>query len=240
MTLGTKFGKVKIEWSIHIVDLIVVIIGVSVAFGISNWASKQKQQKEIEVILNTMATEIERDIDVYTRHQIPVNSKIANKLQGLIDVVYADELNEDSLKSYIKSNVLSTYNWPVSRSTYESLIQSGRMDMIENYELKLNMRNLYQVRHAQSNFIMDLNMETTKELMSILNETIDFRDESTYMEVADSRKFRNLLVKSKRLTQGKVSEYQESVVVLTELLEDIKVELGSDYIESTKPSTAEE
>jgi hypothetical protein len=88
---------------------------------------------------------------------------------------------------------------------------------------------VYEAQHGQAKFIMEKNLETTNGLHQLLTEKIDYKDESTYKEIAENRKFRNLLRTSQRLTRSKVYEYEQNVEALTELLESIKNELGSDY-----------
>ena len=44
--------KIDLDWKLHVIDLIVVIIGVSIAFGIGNAAETRKGQKEVITILN--------------------------------------------------------------------------------------------------------------------------------------------------------------------------------------------
>lgn len=219
--------KLDLDWKLHVVDLIVVIIGVTIAFGISNAAEKRKGQKEVMTILQAMSREVQQDIDIFERHQIPRNQQIAVELDQLIDLLYDGSFPPDSLAVMIRNRIVN-FNWLLSRTTYKSIIQSGKIDLIEDDELKLFIRNTYEVRHSQTDFIMKQAMAVRREIKSHLDDRVDLRDDGSYLILAEDRKFRNLLSRYLVFLEYKVKEYKKNVKILKELDDMIQAELADE------------
>lgn len=231
MPLAKYMKKLNIDYKVHLIDLIVVIIGVSVAFLISNWAERNKEQNEVRTILNSMANEIRHDIEVYKTHQIPINESNVVQQKKLMDMLYSDTIDQDSLNHYFIDGVLRTNNWSISRSTYLTMQEAGKIAVVKSNKLQLEIRSLYETRYSQSEYVRNLGLANGEGLIDYLNEKIDFQDESTYKEVIGDRKFRNLMSRRYQLSMSKIHEYKNNVKQLEEVLEKIKLELGSYYIE---------
>lgn len=231
MPISKYMKKLNIDYKLHIIDLIVVIIGVSVAFLISDWAEKKKEQQEIRAILNAMANEIRYDVDVFTTHQIPKNIENAAFQKRLLDILQEDSVNQDSLSLYFAKGVFQNNNWSISRSTYLTMQEAGKIAVVKSNELQRDIRTLYETRYLQSEYVKTLGLKTDEEIRNYINEKIDFQVPSTYVDLKEDRKFRNLMYQRYELTKGKIHEYKGNVEVLEEVLEKIKMELGEYYIE---------
>lgn len=217
--------KLDLDWKLHIIDLIVVIIGVTIAFGISSAAEKRKGQKEVATILAAMSNEILQDIDIFESHQIPKNEQISADLEQLIDMIYEDSFPPDSLAHLIRGGI-GNYNWLLSRTTYESIVQSGKLDLIGNNELKLYIRNTYEVRYSQTKYIMDQAKAIRNRIKLHLDNQVDLRDDSSYLILAKDRKFKNLLSRYLVSLKSKVREYKTNAEVLKNLNKQIQTELA--------------
>lgn len=218
--------KLDLDWKLHVVDLIVVIIGVTIAFAITSAAEKRKGQKEVATILAAMSNEVVQDIRIFESHQIPKNDQISQELEELIEMLYNDSFPPDSLAQMIRQGI-SNYNWLLSRTTYESIVQSGKIDLIENNELKLYIRNTYEVRYSQTQHIMNRAKDVRREIILHLDDQVDLRDANSYFALAKDRKFRNLLSRYLSSLRSKVREYKTNVSVLKDLNQQIQAELAN-------------
>ena len=54
-------AKKKVEWRLHFIELLVVIIGISIAFTLEGWSSDRKQEKLQTNYLNSLKSDLEKD-----------------------------------------------------------------------------------------------------------------------------------------------------------------------------------
>ncbi len=214
MPTSKWYQNIKLNWTVHIVDLIVVIIGVTVAFAITNEAENRKGQKEKVVILNAMLSEIDKDIDVFEFHQIPVNAKQVAHITRLIDLIDQSNASPDSIKYYFQLGIFPFRNWIITDITFESMKSSGKIDLIYSQELKNSIVQLYTSRLSQSNFIIDTSKDINTDFIDYLIEKVDFSNPETFLEVIHERKFNNLLTRWRNINEAKVSEFEENVDAL--------------------------
>jgi hypothetical protein len=210
MPTSKWYQNLTLNWTVHIVDLIVVIIGVTIAFAVTNGAENRKGQKEKVVILNAMLSEIEKDMDVFESHQIPVNEKQVAHIARLIYIMDEPDASTDSIQYYFQHGIFPFSNWKITNITFESMKSSGKIDLIYSQELKNSIAQLYTSRLVQSNFIIELSMNINMDFIDYLTEKIDFANPDTYLEVIRERKFKNLLTRWKNINVAKVKEFKEN------------------------------
>lgn len=216
--MTSKWYKLKLDWTVHVIDLVVVIIGVTIAFAITNYAEKRKGQHEKTVILKAMLNEIERDIEIYTGHQIPKNQRHVRDIEALLSLLKDPERNNDSTSTYFTKAIFPFSNWMITRTTFQSIRASGKIDLIENQELKNELVKLYTARELQSSFIIQEGLKIHKELNDYLLDHITIDDPDTYLNVIDNRRFYNYVVMWRDITSSKIHEFNLNV----ELLERVK------------------
>ena len=133
----------NINWADHLANLIVVILGISIAFYLENYregASLKKQEQEyLHSLLQDLRTDIEALDTLMSINDMMVNAavKVSN---ATIGQPYG---TGQELTSYV---LLLQYNPPFTaqRSTYESLKASGKMDLIADFSLRNSVVELYE------------------------------------------------------------------------------------------------
>ncbi|MDN5204846.1 hypothetical protein QQ008_25875 [Fulvivirgaceae bacterium BMA10] len=219
------FGN-KINWLSHFIELVVVIIGITVAFTINKW-SESRGEKELEVsILKSLQSELQKDIDVYKDHQIPRNKLNAGYIEGLSSIIDSNDLEHDSLYFYL-DRFMRFNNWRITRSTYESLKSTNRMDIISNFELKKNVIALYEHRSGQNDFVIDLNKNFLTKMQDYLikNSSLYFQENTTDLAFLRDREFRNLLANWLNLTKGKIKEFEITLEACEQLHQAVTAEI---------------
>ena len=220
-------SKFRINWTLHLVDLIVVIIGVTIAFAISNYAERQKEVKEKNIFLNAMLQEIEKDIDVYNSHQIPVNETHLRNLDSLKRIVLNPEnYASDTIEHYFRMGIFRFNNWYISDATYTSITATGKIDLVEDYDLKMQIILLYDSRAGQSGFIIRQSLDQFEKMINYLEDHVIMDDPDSWPKVFSELKFQNVLYGMRSVTSSKLYEFRENVVALEELKASIEEELG--------------
>jgi len=129
-----------IKWLNHIIELVIVIVGISIAFSINKYSENRKELKREVLFLESFRDEINDDIPKLDTVIIKI-SLIKESLEKLINVIKEEDKNNDSLKEYINSGIYTIYSHTPKTTTFESLQSSGKLDIIQNFELRKEIIN---------------------------------------------------------------------------------------------------
>lgn len=124
----------KINWITHIIELLVVFLGITAGFVLQNNkeqnANKEIEQKYIEGIRYDVVENIENLQEAIQRDSLWLEqSKYALKL------IASDSLSLDSSNSLIKTMIFYS-EFSEQTTTYENILNSGNLNLIEDYDLK--------------------------------------------------------------------------------------------------------
>ena len=150
----------KINWVDHILNFISVILGVSLAFYANDQAAKAKETKSLNFFIQAMYEELNEDVEIYRDYQIPDNTEKVTNLSRALELLNAQEEN-DSL-DYLISSALQLNSYSPQNVAFNSILSSGKMDLIENLELRgmllnysLNSKEVEAQGEAQYEFLIN-------------------------------------------------------------------------------------
>ncbi len=139
--------KKKVEWRLHFIELLVVIIGISIAFTLEGWSSDRKQQKLQTNYLNSLRADLEKDKEDF-QNIIDSTNVILKNVGEVFQYIYTKRPVEVYRRHHITSGYLATYFYP-HNGTYVSLINSGDINVVDNFELKASLSDLYNVQYRE-------------------------------------------------------------------------------------------
>lgn len=206
-----------IKWLNHIIELVIVILGISIAFSINKYSESRKEEKREIIILESFLDEINHDIPKLDRAIVEIG-RIKQSLDKLIDVVAEKNQNIDSLKEYINVGIYSIYVEDPKTTTFESLQSSGNLDIIQNFELRKEFID-YNARIGDLQFFKDWdfkhhNGESLEYLPHYISATNqDLLNDSRLHALAQIRLF---LLKSSISSYKEVKEKALELKVLIE------------------------
>ena len=124
----------KINWTIHIIELFVVFLGITAGFVLQNNKeqneNKEFEQKYIEGIRDDVKENIENLQEGIQRDSLWLaQSTYALKL------IATDSLSLDSANSLIKTMIYYS-EFSEQITTYENILNSGNLNLIKDYDLK--------------------------------------------------------------------------------------------------------
>ncbi|MEQ9403131.1 MAG: hypothetical protein RIM99_06080 [Cyclobacteriaceae bacterium] len=151
----------KINWTNHLIELLIVIIGISVAFWLNNLATESRE-KELEAsFIFDLKTDLRKDsirletIISQNEAKIETLMKGLNLIQSDSRHQYSDSLWDDHLSQIGNYNFFSPDNL-----TLMSLLQSGDIKMIRSNDLKKELLRLLRIyddiESRQANFLQAL------------------------------------------------------------------------------------
>jgi hypothetical protein len=211
----------NISWLDHLVNLIVVILGISVAFYLEGYREEQSNKKLERKYLESLIKDLNTDMEALDTLQ-SVNKYIATSIEGLTDAVSGREYFRDSLTLYM---LAIQYNPPFTpqSTTYESLKSSGKMDLIDDFELRNRVVELYEQYYRGAREYDDVLSDHADDFIKPF-----FMDNVTFIgpleiddEFLSSNKFSNILFSYRFLFNAKRDYFDTITLELKDLSEEL-------------------
>ena len=160
----------KSNWKEYLIELIIVIIGITVAFSLNNMAEESKENKLEAKFINDIKADLIRDsTNLHVSYEFSKSKKVA--VEGIIQLLVQDEemQYQDSLFQSIQ--IIGNYNFFFSESfTISSLLQSGDFKLLQSDELKKELLRLmwfYEIiERDQDNFTKALDENYYPKVLS--------------------------------------------------------------------------
>ena len=221
--------KNKINWRLHFIELLVVIIGISIAFTLEGWSSDRKQKTLQTNYLNSLKADLEKDKeDLQTI--IDSTNVILKNVGEVFQFIYSKSPVDAYKRHHITSSYLATYFYP-QNGTYVSLINSGDINVIEDFDLKASLSDLYNVQYREVGRIDNVIRNLVDNMLQpfVINEikfsmTRDGIDDDTPLK---QNKTTNMLGSFFNLLSARQRTYEQMIAVCDELIAGIDESLGS-------------
>lgn len=140
--------KKRINWLDHLMALLVVIFGITIAFYLNNWNEARQIERQEQKILNSLLTELRED-SINLQHLIDTTLYMERKSSILLKVFESsNSISKDSLFYYMLP-LYSYYKFSPRDVTYNSLIFSGKLDVISDFDLSKDIISLYNSKYDE-------------------------------------------------------------------------------------------
>lgn len=206
--------KRKNNWLNHFLNFLGVILGVYLAFYISERAKINQEKKESIVLMKSLVNDLSNDIKTYEKYEIPENIKQQQNVENLLNLLLK---NSSKVKGDQLSIVFQIENFTPTTSTYSSMKSSGKLGLIDNLMLQKKLTNFYDGLAIESIKKGEFQVEFFKsELLTWFTKNVDLLK----MELINKDEFiilRNKLIIYKSLIEQKVESYEMVVEKSKEL-----------------------
>jgi hypothetical protein len=219
--------KSKIKWKEYLIELLVVIIGITIAFGIENYAANQKQRSEELLHLKGIVDDLETDLRIFEEF-MGYNETTLKYVQRLNSLILNRQVNHDSLNFLlIRAGWISNYE--PRNISYNSLRTSGGLDKLRSFELRKQivyhyehkMKNVYFQNEIHSNYLHEY-------ITPIQLKYSDFTSrEGVNRDFFQQRENKNVFAGLEGQLSNKVDNYQEAVEDTREILNMVKAEVNN-------------
>lgn len=140
-------SKNKIQWRTHFIELLVVIIGISIAFALEGWSEKSKN-RQLEVnYLQSLKTDLLQD-KADMQAVLDSSDVIWRYMGETFQYLFTDREVEVFKRHHVTSSYTAPYFYP-KNGTYISLVNSGNLNLIKDFEIKSALANLYDVQYEE-------------------------------------------------------------------------------------------
>lgn len=153
----------SIQWRDHLINFIVVVVGVTLAFYLSNRKASSDQRALELSSLRSIVSDLESDI-ADLKGSTDTLKVMKDQLEQAVNTIMSGQSLENPGQSigvlYVQLPFIPNDN------TYQSLLTSGKLDVIEDFEIRKQITDLYH-SHYQTIKIID-------ELSSAQKNTLVF------------------------------------------------------------------
>ena len=133
--------KISINWRYAIGETIIVIIGVSVAFALNNWAENRKDKRIERLYLSNLKSDLQKDLEMLEHNASRLEKKLETTRQVLPLLGQSTERKDSvSLKFFSLSDPVNFY---AKDATYRTLVNSGDLKVIADFEIKSSIEEFY-------------------------------------------------------------------------------------------------
>ncbi|WP_436517018.1 DUF6090 family protein [Ekhidna sp. To15] len=199
----------KVNWLDHIANLLVVILGISIAFYLESYKEEESNRAQERKYLESLIKDLDTDIE-YLDTLGAFNERISEALVTLSEASLGRPYgNDTALMNY---TLTIQYNPPFSpqRTTYESLKASGKMDLIGSFEIRNQVVELYEQYYRGTNeYDASLNEHIRDFVKPFYMENVRFTSsQSIGPDFLSKNEFRNVIFAYRHLFLAKDSFYQ--------------------------------
>ncbi|WP_435579391.1 hypothetical protein [Gilvibacter sp.] len=207
----------KIDWLNHGLEFVVVIVGILLAFQLDSCRQEKQNELLVDQHMENLISECKLNLEMVdlaiTKGE---NSrKNLNKLLGFI----AMEKEWDSINalSMEQLDFVSVY---LKRNAYESLIQSGDVRFIKDFELKNDIINLYEYfRWTDAYDEINLEVFSSYYLPYVMSEFDLFQLSTQSPETYKDPRFKNALGTMNYQSAARMEKYKETQAKISAFLD---------------------
>lgn len=216
----------KINWFDHLANLLVVILGISIAFYLENYKESSNNRKQAKKYVASLLKDVEADIEVLDT-LLAVNDNIVESLIVLSNATVGGSYGSNT---DLKNHVFATQYNPAfhpQRTIYESLKTSGKIDLIGDFDLRNQIIELYEQYYLRAHeYDVAINDHVRDFVRPFFIANMKFNGrESIGPEFLNKQNFRNMIFAYRYLFIDKNNFYrdiQEKVKELKSAMEKIE------------------
>jgi len=121
-------------------EIILVVVGILVAFQIDNWNEIRKLKSDEISMLKNFSESIRDDLQNF-EWPLEINPRVSNSTKVIIESIEKDLPYHDSLSNHFRSTVY-LYARDINESVFEALKSNG-LSLISNEQLRFHIISLY-------------------------------------------------------------------------------------------------
>jgi len=220
------------DWTLLVFELAIVVLGISISFGLQDWRQGRKDAAEEQRLLGSFAAEIQQDREVLVQSTERLEQSL-EALRGALHSEKRKELGAEDLDQ-VMDMALGYINFTPSVATYFELRQTGGSGLIRDKDVLRRLITLYERFYPQALEWDDINrnyvLETMFPFVDQNGPSFDTQGEGAFAHgyhaafeaLEQDPKFRNLLRSNIMFKEGQRVVYTQLNEVTDMVLKDLE------------------
>lgn len=218
-----KEGNLKRYLLYAIGEILLVMIGISLAFQVNNWNDRRIKQASAVRYYENIRDQITEDKALIIS-QVDYNDRYLGQFNYAYGILEANDRSKIDTLGLIVRNFTQYSDFDRQGNIYETLVNSGEIKILRNYDIVNKIRTLeekYRYMNRMENIHYDAMMS---HVIKSINPVIKFSTGKIQKpEVVYAYEFQNLLLSLLQIMTEKDKVYHEAlheIEVITDLIEE--------------------
>jgi hypothetical protein len=208
--------KLKIDWQSKLIDLLIVIIGITIAFQLNNFSEASKSASKESVYLNSFYEE-NRDNESNLSAAYDFAKATKSAVDTLKQLLLSKDYQDDRLEA-LAGSMMALSDFSPSIVTMENITASGDFELISNYEYRDKLIDTYNSYQTTSQLEVILMNYVDQYVTPFFFENVRFSDFTSLKEnFIESPEFENIVFGYDALLTQKLNGYEKNLTKLKEL-----------------------
>ncbi len=208
--------KLKIDWKSKLIDLLIVIIGITIAFQLNNLNESNKSTAKEKDYLKSFYEE-NRDNESNLSLALEFALKTKNDIDSLKQILFSKDYQDDRIMILSASMAAKSDSNP-SLITMENITASGDFELISNFEYREKLIDTYSFYQTTSQLEVILSDYVNQYVTPFFFENVRFSDFTSLKEnFIKKSEFENIVLGYDILLTQKIKGYEVNLEKLKEL-----------------------
>jgi len=206
----------SIDWRSKVVDLLIVIVGITIAFKMNTWNESLKSDKEAKNYLTSFSQENQsNEADLKSALEFVISNK--KDIDTLKQMLLSGNHDENKIISLLPS-MMAMADFAPSETTMENIKFSGEFDLIKDIVLRkllIETYNSFDVAMKFEELLMDYTNDYVTPFFFSNVRFIDFS--SIDFNFIENFRFENIVIGYEVLMNQQITGYQLSLEKVSRL-----------------------
>ena len=208
--------NLKIDWKSKFIDLLIVIIGITIAFQLNNLNESTKSKAKENNYLKSFYEE-NRDNESNLTLALEFTLKAKNEIDSLKQLLLSKDYQDVRIIA-LAANMMVSSNFKPTLITMENITASGDFELISNFEYREKLIDTYNSYQTTSQLESILSDYVNQYVTPFFFENVRFSDFSSLREnFTKELEFENIVLGYDALLTQKLKGYEVSIVKLRTL-----------------------
>ena len=208
--------KLKIDWKSKLIDLLIVIIGITIAFQLNNLNESNKSRTQEKDYLKSFYEE-NRDNELSLSLALEFTFKTKNDIDSLKQILLSKNYEDDRIKN-LSASMMVLSDFHPSLITMENITASGDFELISNFEYREKLIDTYNSYQTTSQLEGILSDYINQYITPFLFKNVRFSDFTSLKEnFIKNPEFENIVLGYDVLLTQKLKGYEVNLEKLKEL-----------------------
>lgn len=215
----------NIDWKSKAIDLLIVIVGISIAFKLNTWNESAKTDLQVKDYIQSFYEENNANLSNLTS-ALEFSQSIKNDIDSLKQILLSKNYSDERIKKLV-SSMMAIANYSPSIITMDNIKASGEFELIKDLDLRKQLISTYD-GHNTTLKIESLLLEyINKYVTPFFFENIRFSDfGSLNSDFIKDPLFENIVFGYDVLLGQQINSYQDNLE---------KIKLLNEKLTATKP-----
>lgn len=206
-------------------EILLVMIGISLAFQLDNWNNNRiKRKNEIKYYQNIKSQIIEDK--EFIQRQFYYNDKYLSQFKYANEIIELNDRSKKDTLGIIVRNITNYSDFDKQGNIYGSMVNSGELSLLSNFEI-INKIRLLEEKYNYINRMENIHYDAVityaaPSMISIIKMTTN---EIMKPELVYSFEFQNLILTLVQIMEEKTHTYTSTIEQIEQTIELIDKEL---------------